>query len=51
MPDLSHTNRAVGSRIGSDSAGHLDHAWPGNGRATSQQIAELSASEKTYGLA
>ena len=28
----------------SDSAGHLDHAWPGSGRTTGQQVAAESAS-------
>jgi hypothetical protein len=35
-PDESHTKPTVDSRKESDSAGHLDHAWPGSGRATSR---------------
>jgi transposase len=33
----------VDSRNESDSTGHLDHAWPGSGRAISQQVADVSA--------
>jgi hypothetical protein len=34
---------AVGSRCESYPAGHLDLAWPGSGRAISEQVADASA--------